>query len=582
MPIYRVRELYHRAQQPLTRSPLENLLSEMRVEYSISDADLARIPVSGPLLVTANHPFGLLDGAILGSVLRRVRPDVKILASHLLSGIAELHDYCFFIDPSGGREALPGNRRAIKNAIEWLNGGGVLAMFPAGEVSHLHFKQMQVADSEWNSRAARLVRATGAATLPVFLRGKNSAAFPAVNIVHSSLKTNWLLGEFLRHSGKKVSVRVGNPIPADVICHTRSTRRAASYLRWRTYLLAERDRTTPDFPAMLKSVLPHKKQEPLAGAISPSALQEEIRTLRPDRCLEQNREFSVYLAEAGEIPNLMQEAGRLRELTFRAAGEGTGKRTDLDNFDSYYKHLLLWSNTNNELVGAYRLGLTTEILPTLGVGGLYTSTLFHYHPTIFERMGPAVELGRSFIRFEYQRQYAPLLMIWKGIGRFLAAHPKFAVLFGAVSISSRYNLASRELIVRFFQGQERRQALLQADYEPLGNWVKPRSPFRPRMLNSPGSHPACDDFSDLQDLADPIADVETDGKGVPILLKHYAKLGGRLISFNVDRNFSGVLDGFVLVDLRRSNPAVLARYMGKDGLAAFQHHHQLTVATSSM
>src|SRR5579871_1900195 len=573
LPINRVRELYRRAQQPVNRPLLENLLREMRVECRVAEADLARIPATGPLLVTANHPFGLLDGAIVGTVLGRVREDVKILTNHLLSGIAELHEHCIFVDPFGGVDAIARNRRALREAMVWLNSGGALVMFPAGEVSHLQLWQWQIADSPWSSTASRLICATGAVALPVFIAGRNSAAFQALGMMHPNLRTARLLTEFLQQTGKKVEIRIGSPISASALRHARNDEQGSSYLRWRTYLLAERDRTEQDLPAVLKAIFPQKKHEPIAEAVAPSSLRREIESLPPASCLEQNREFAVYLAGADEIPHLMREIGRLREITFRAAGEGTGASADMDRFDRHYKHLLLWSKTNGELAGAYRLGFTTEILPDHGLNGLYTNTLFRYHSEFFKGLGPAVELGRSFIRLEYQKQYAPLLMIWKGIGRFLAMNPQYAVLFGAVSVSSRYNRASRELIVRFFQGQERRLAL-QHDVE-LSRWVTPRTPFRPRMLNSPSADPACDHLSDLQDLADPIADVESDGKGVPILLKHYAKLGGRLISFNVDRNFSGVLDGFVLVDLRRSNPTVLARYMGKEGLAAFQRYHNL-------
>lgn len=576
MPMNRVRELYERAQQPAERPLMENLLGEMRVEYKLADADLTRIPATGPLLVTANHPFGLLDGAILASVLGRVRNDAKILTNHLLASIPELQPHCIFLDPFKGNDAVIRNRRGLREAVAWLKAGGAVVMFPAGEVSHLQLRQLQIADSAWSATAARLILATGATALPVYIHGRNSRSFQAMGMVRPNLRTARLLTEFLQQAGKKVEVRVGSPIAAGVVRHAGSHELAANYLRWRAYLLAQRGRTEPDLGAALKAMLPRKKQEPIAAGVLPSLLQREIESLPRESCLEQNKEFLVYLASAREIPNVMGEIGRLRELTFRAAGEGTGTSRDVDRFDQHYKHLLLWSRTRRELVGAYRLGLTPEILTAMGMDGFYTNTLFRYDPDFFHRLGPAVELGRTFIRTEYQRQYAPLLTMWKGIGHFLVRNPQFAVLFGAVSMSNRYSQAARELIVRFFQAQEMRMS--QTSELDLHKLVTPRSPFRPRALNSPGADPACDHFADLQDLADPIADVESDGKGVPILYKQYAKLGGRLVSFNVDRNFSGVLDGFVLVDVRCSNPAVLARYMGQAGLAAFQRYHNMARA----
>ena len=570
-PIYRIRALYRRAQQPLNRSLLENVLVEMNVEYRISDSDLEHIPQTGAVVVAANHPFGVLDGAILGALLERVRPDVKIMTNFLLSGIPELQERCIFVDPFGGRGSAALNRRGLKQAIAWLREGGMLAMFPAGEVSHVLLRRMEIADSEWNPTVARLVRMTGAAALPVFFEGRNSVAFQTVGLLHPALRTAWLLNEFLQQTNKKVEVRVGSSVSAETVRNAGTDRDAAGYLRWRTYLLAQRGHRPHSLPPALRAVFLHKKQEPIADPIPLQALLEDLERLPSGRCFDQNKEFSVFVAEPGEIPNLMQELGRVRELTFRAAGEGTGKSRDLDHFDDYYKHVLLWSKTKQELVGAYRLGLTPEILPRFGTRGLYTHTLFRYDPRFFDQLGPALELGRSFVRPEYQRQYAPLLMLWKGIGGFLAANPQLAILFGAVSISSRYNRVSRELIVRFFRAREK-------DCE-LKKLITPRRPFRPGWIR-PGDCPAtCTRLRDLEELTDPIADVEADGKGVPILIKQYARLGGRLLSFNVDRDFSDVLDGLVLVDLRRSNPAVLERYVGKDGILAFQRYHGVCART---
>jgi putative hemolysin len=264
---------------------------------------------------------------------------------------------------------------------------------------------------------------------------------------------------------------------------------------------------------------------------------------------------------------VIREVGRLRELTFRRAGEGTGKGIDLDRFDRYYTHLVLWNKLQREVVGSYRLGLTTEILPHFGIRGLYTNTLFRYQSKFFKSIGPAIELGRSFVRPEYQKQYAPLLALWKGLARYVGLHPRFAVLFGAVSISARYNRFSRELIFRFFQGR--------SEQHGLTSLIAPRRPFHPRPVLPAIGNGFCRSIRNLDHLADPIADIESDGKGIPILIKHYSKLGGRMLSFNLDREFSNVLDGLVLVDLRRSDPALLGRYMGGGELTSFRKYHGL-------
>jgi putative hemolysin len=571
-PLHKVQELYRRAQQPANRSLLENVLHEMGAEYRISDSDLERIPATGAVVVVANHPFGVLDGAILGALLERVRPDVKIMTNVLLAGIPELQEHCIFVDPFAERGSAALNRRAMKQALTWLRGGGMLAIFPAGEVSHLLWRRMEIADSEWNSTVARLIRLTGSSALPLFFEGRNSVTFQTVGLIHPRLRTAWLLNEFLQQKHKKVEVRVGSAISAETISNAGTDRDATGYLRWRTYLLAQRGHEARTLPPALRAVFLRKKQAPIAAPLPTEALLDDLQKLGAKKCFDENKDFSVYVADPEEIPNLLQEVGRLREVTFRAVGEGTGKSLDLDRFDPYYKHVLLWSKAKQELVGAYRLGLTEEILPRFGPSGLYTSTLFRYDVRLFDHFGPALELGRSFVRPEYQRQYAPLLMLWRGIGRFLASNPHLTILFGAVSISSRYNRVSRELIVRFFRARE--------EDPGLRKLIAPRRPFRPGWIR-PGDCPTtCTRLKDLDELTDPIGDVESDGKGVPILIKQYAKLGGRLLSFNVDRDFSNVLDGLVVVDLKRTDPTVLERYVGKDGILAFQRYHGIPAAVA--
>lgn len=564
-PAARVRDLYQRVQQSPEGSRLENLLAQMRVELRVDAADQARIPSSGPVVVVANHRCGMLDGAILAVLLTRVRPDVKALANFLLGDVPEIAQHCIFMDPFHTDRSLESNRRAVRQALGWLEQGGMLAMFPGVELSHWQMPPVQIAGPQWNDAAVRLIRRSGASALPVYFCGRNRVGSQLLGMVHPKLRTAILLQEFLRQEGKTVEVRVGSEIPGDAIASMHSDREAIEYLRWRTYLLARRSKPATWRPMALRSQLASRMHEPVAAAAPPDLLAEEVKRLPPDRCLAQNGDFAVYLGTAREIPQLLREVGRLREATFRKVGEGTGKSLDLDRFDDYYWHLLLWHKGKRELVGAYRAGSTAEILPEHGISGLYTSTLFRYDERIFQKLGPALELGRSFVRPEYQRQYAPLLLLWKGIAGLIAMRPEIPVLFGAVSISNDYNQASREMIYRFFE------ARMQED--ELAGLVEPRRPFRPAGLRPWDCRSMCHALRDLDDLSQPITDVERDGKGLPILLRQYAKIGGRLVGFNVDRKFSNVLDGLVVVDLRQTDAAVLERYMGRESAARFRQLH---------
>jgi len=564
-PVGKARDLYRRIQRSPQGFRLEALLAEMRIELKLHSADQARIPTGGPVVVVANHPYGVLDGALLTVLLTRVRSDVKILTNFLLSDIPELQRNCIFVDPFQTDRSVESNRKAVRQALEWLEQGGMLAIFPAGEVSQFHMPAGHVADPEWNDTAVRLIRRTGATALPVFFCGHNGVGFQLLGMIHPKLRTAFLLQEFLKQEGKTVEVRVGSPVPADSIHAVPDDREAMEYLRWRTYLLARRSKSEPSWPMALRTKFTAKIQEPLAAPMREEILAAEIQKLSGDRLLGENADFSVHLGMASEIPNLLLEIGRLRELTFRRAGEGAGKSRDLDSFDHYYWHILLWNKTKRELVGAYRAGNTAEILRDRGVAGLYTSTLFKYDENLFRKLGPALELGRSFVRPEYQRQYAPLLLLWKGIARLIASRPGTPILFGAVSISNDYNKTSREMIYRFFQSR--------IEEDELAGLVEPRRPFRLGLLRRWDCRAMCHALRDLDELSEPITDVEADGKGLPILLRQYAKVGGKLLGFNVDRKFSNVLDGLIVVDLRQTDAAVLDRYMGREAAQAFRKIH---------
>lgn len=564
-PVGKVRDLYRRVQRSPEGFRLESLLAEMRVGLRVGAADEARIPASGPVVVVANHPYGVLDGAILAVLLTRVRPDVKVLTNFLLADVPELQRHCIFVDPFQTDRSVESNRRAVREALAWLQQGGMLAIFPSGEVSHWQMPAAQIADPEWNDTAVRLIRRAGATALPVYFCGCNGVGFQLMSMLHPKLRAAFLLQEFLQQEGKTVEVRVGSAIQPDAVEAIPGDREAIEYLRWRTYLLARRSKPEALWQTALRQRLVFKIQEPVAAPVQADLLAEEVERLPEDRCLAANGDLAVYLGAAREIPQLLREVGRLRELTFRRAGEGTGKGRDLDAFDDYYWHILLWHKTRRELVGAYRAGNTAEILAQHGIGGLYTSTLFRYDERIFQKLGPALELGRSFVRPEYQRQYAPLLLLWKGIAGMVARQPVSPVLFGAVSISNDYNEASREMIYRFFE------AHMQED--ELAGLIEPRRPFRRGLLRRWDCRGMLHALRDLDELSQPITDVEADGKGLPILLRQYAKIGGKLLGFNVDRKFSNVLDGLVVVDLRQTEPAVLERYMGRESAARFRQVH---------
>jgi len=558
--------LYRSLKTPATdRAIPERLLDRLAVTYRIGERDLQQIPKSGPVVVVANHPFGILEGAVLATALARVRTDIRFLANNVLSAVPEIKDLLIPVDAMGGTSAAQWNTSGLRRSIEFLQGGGCLVVFPAGEVSHFQVRQRVVTDSKWHSAVVRIIatlskKGVAVSAVPVYISGSNSVLFQTLGMLHPRLRTMLLARELLNKRNRSVELRIGSAVASKKLLEIPTPKERTAYLRWRTYLLANR----PGFKTKTAVPLANRTRRSLqtiCAAPESVVISSEIEGLGREHLLAKAGDLEVYVAPAHLIPTVLQEIGRLREITFRAAGEGTGKPKDLDRFDPGYLHLFAWNNAKREIVGAYRLAGTDQ------TRDLYTATLFKYGNAFLDRMGPALELGRSFVRVEYQRGFAPLLALWKGIGVHIARNPQYRILFGPVSISNQYQAVSRELMVSFLE----RHASLR---EWMG-LVTNRNPFRRRRRT-----PVWPDTSlDTEDLSDVVSDLEPTRTGIPVLLRQYLKLGGKLLGFNVDPEFSDALDGLILVDLTKTEPRLLERYLGKAEASQFLKHQKGTNGT---
>jgi len=548
-------ELYNvmqRAGQMESANVFDRLLEALRVEVAASEAELLRIPESGALVVVGNHPTGLLDGAVAAALCLRRRADVRILVNHLLPIHEDLEPYLIRVDPYARRDSVDRNRAPLREAVRWLRRGGCLVTFPAGDVSRLDWKHWQIADPEWNPAIAGLVRLGRAAALPVHIRAGNSPAFHLLGAVHPRLKTLRLPAELLNKRGSRVEVRVGNAVPFFRLAAF-DDGEMIGHLQARNNLLGKcSSRPSPSPPAP-------------GGAPAVVAMPDLLGRSLAGCCLVENGEWAVTLFRGGENPQLMEIIGRLREAAFRQAGEGTGSDIDIDRFDAHYHQLVLWNLKDRAVAGGYRIGSTAEILPRFGPSGLYTSTLFRFRPEFFRRLGPAAELGRSFISPDYQKLYMALLTLWQGIGAWVRRHPECRRLFGPVSVSACYQNVSRLLLVH---------ALTDSALDPeLAPFVRPRRPLRDRQARAVRDAWRRLRIRQPEQISDLIASLEPDGKGVPVLLRQYLRLGGRIAAFNVDPQFSNVIDGLIVVDLLRTEKQLLERYLTPSGAREFLDFH---------
>ena len=534
------------------------VLDLLQVDYQVSHGVVESIPKTGPSVVVANHPFGGIEGVALADLLLKHRPDVKVLTNDVLRRIPELRDIFIGVDVLS-KNARDKNRQAVEEARQWVEDGHQLLIFPSGEVSSYDFKLKKVIDPKWRDTAATIARTANASVTPVFIEGANGWFFQGLGIIHPILRTLRLVRELINKKGGTISFRIGKTISSSDLVGMDSHSTATNYLRLNTYLLSmQNSDVTQTKPLSIDSV-----KEKIADAAPKHALSEEVDAL-PDSCLLINKgDMQVYCATANQLPRILLEIGRLREITFRQVGEGSGKAVDLDQYDDYYLHLFLWNKNTSEVVGAYRIGQIDRILKNNGIHGIYTRSLFRYHANFLHKLGCCLEMGRSFVRPEYQKSLSALMLLWKGIGAYVAANPKYRVLFGPVSISSDYSEVSRQLMAGCLGVNNSDQA--------LADLVRPTTP-----LKSKGQFWSVDDLQGLQNieqLSSMVQQIEKDNKGIPVLLRQYLKLSGELAAFNVDPDFNDALDGLIIVDLLRVNERALSKYMGASEARQFTAHH---------
>lgn len=544
-------------------------LQVMKTSLKMDRAFSEQIPPEGPLIVVANHPFGGVDGVALGALLTESRSDSKLMGNYMLSRIDGIRGSIIQVDPFDQKASAQANLAGIKEAIRWLREGGCLGVFPAGEVSAFNWRNISVVDRPWSPHIASLAMRSGASVLPIYFEGRNCWLFQLAGMLHARLRTVLLPREFCNRCNSLLRVRIGRPISAKLMRLMRDPSVVTDYLRMQTYLLKKSPRkmeTTSSADLLFKAVESNRQSYPIAPPQLKHCLRKEIDSLPRSSCLVEHGNYKVLCTNALKIPSILKEIGRLREEAFRSVGEGTGDSADLDSFDEYYLHLFIWDCHHENIVGAYRIGMVDKIIGELGKEGLYTATLFKFRRDLLRRMGPSLELGRSFITLNYQKKHASLALLWRGIGEFIVRNPHYKTLFGPVSITNSYDKLSKDLMVHYL-----REHNFDAELSML---VQARKPLKTKKtVRGISIKDIGESLDSLGAVSAIVSSIEQDNKGIPVLLRHYLKLNGTLLSFNVDRAFSDVVDGLIFVDLLKTDAKMLERYLGKEGYQSFLQYH---------
>lgn len=553
MKINDVNETFEKAEQFEGIAFVDEILRLVGVKVEVNESDLKNIPIEGAFTAIANHPYGGIEGLVLIKILCSVRPDAKVMANFILKKIPNLSDFFVAVNPFENIEHSS-SISGIKTTLSLLNNGTPIGIFPAGEVSTYKIGQQQVTDKLWHPVVGKLITKSKVPVLPIYFHGNNGLLFNLLSLIHPTLRTAKLPSELFNKKGHTIKVRIGKPIAFADIPNKDNVTAMLAFLRAKTYALGvglENEKKIFN-PRNLFKV--NREPENLIQAISTDLMEKEVENLRENFKVWTEKNYEVFITPTTHIPNIIKEIGRLREVTFREVGEGTNKSSDLDGYDIYYNHLFIWDLETKMVVGAYRIGKGDEIFYSHGKKGFYTAELFKIKSQFSPVLRTSLELGRSWIRKEYQQRPLPLFLLWKGILKYLIDNPRYRYLIGPVSISNAFSKFSKSLIVNFIYRNH-------FDYE-MAQMVKPRKKFKVDFSKIDANLLTASSSS-LKNLDNLIGEIETSHIKVPVLLRQYISLNAKIICFNIDPKFSDCLDGFLVLDLENV-PADMLEKLGKN------------------
>ena len=532
MGLGKINRLFDGAADYQGREFADHLIENMDITIDVSPEQLENIPKEGGFVVVSNHPFGGIEGVMLYSVIAKVRPDFKLMANFILSHIPNLKEAFFAVNPFEKNPEWKSSLGGIKGAINHIAEGHGLGVFPAGEVSRFHGHDYPE-DLPWNASIARIIKNAKVPVIPVFWDGRNSRLFYAVDRINSMLGTARLTRELANKQGKRFNLQIGKPIlPAEVALYE-NPKELAAYLRSRSYAL---EANIPVKTAEKKEV----KQAEIDPPTDLPLMLAELEAIREKSFLYSTANYDCYLVDYEDIPNIMHEIARLREEAFRAIGEGTGKNLDQDEFDVYFKLMFLWDTVKQRIAGCYRLGIGSEIVPKYGIKGFYVSTLVNIDESFSDKLIHTIELGRSFVALDYQKEVLPMMLLLRGLSDVVVRYPEINHFIGPVSISAWYPKFYLSLIARFVAEEHS----IEEEYRGK---VTPKTPFVPDYLKVDSDVLLKNNMNGVDKFDKFLFRLSNGEYRLPTLYKKYLKLNAKFLCFNVDPDFNDTLDSLLFL-----------------------------------
>lgn len=538
LKISTLNQIYDRNKHLSELEFLNAILDEFQIKFEIPEEDLKRLPKDGAYITISNHPLGGIDGILLLKLMLEREPNFKIIANFLLHRIEPMKPYIMPVNPFENHKDAKSSVIGIKETLRHLKDGKPLGIFPAGEVSTYKDGKL-VVDKTWEEGAIKVIRKAQVPVVPIYFHAQNSRFFYLLSKINPTLRTAKLPSELLTQKDRIIKVRIGKPISiAEQNEHT-TIDDYAEFLRKKTYMLANSFNNETKFLSVPNFKLP-KSPKQIATPANQEKMIDEVNKLRDTDCrLLQSKNYEVFFTEAHKIPNILHEIGRLREVTFREVGEGTNESIDLDKYDQYYHHMFLWDDETNQIAGAYRMGLGSEIFPKYGMEGFYLNDLFRFESELHEMMQNSIEMGRAFIIKSYQQKPMPLFLLWRGIMHTTLRYPEHKFLLGGVSISNQFSDFSKSLMIEFMKSNY---------YDPyVAQYVHAKKEFKVKLKDADKDFIFDEAEADLNKFDKIIDELEPGNLRLPVLIKKYIKQNARLVAFNVDPLFNNAIDGLMYI-----------------------------------
>ena len=544
--INKVNDLYDKIKDLEGQEFFDKLLEELNVKYLAFQEDLAKIPKTGPFILVSNHPLGALDGVIMCKILTEIRPDFKVMGNFLLTKIKPMEPYVISVNPFEKRKEAYSSMSGMREALKHLSEGGCLGIFPAGEVSNKNNEYNEILDKEWQEPALKLIKKAQVPVVPMYFHAKNSKLFYNVSKIHPDLQTLLLPSEMVNKREKPIKIRIGRPVTPKILNEYETPKELGEFLRKKVYMMKsyfEDRKSVAEFLKVKNLNISPKEEVVVQNIIDETPLAEiladrENLRKKDGKMLFSNGDYEVYFTKFDEIPAMMREIGRQRELTFRAVGEGTNLPFDLDEYDKHYHHLILWDNVAQKIAGAYRMALGSEVMKNYGIKGFYTNSLFDFDQELQPFFKKVIEMGRAYISIEYQQKPLPLFLLWRGIVHVCLRNPEHKFLMGGVSISNRFSDFSKSLMIEFMRSHY---------FDPVvAQYVHPKNDYKVYLSERDKSlffEGLDDDLNKFDKLID---DFEPEMR-LPVLIKKYIKQNAKVVAFNVDPNFNDAIDGLMYI-----------------------------------